>query len=210
MASTETLLAFVVATGLFALMPGPAMLYAAARTLAGGRRAGLGAAFGILLGCCVHVVAAAAGLSVLFHAVPTIYFVVKLIGAGYLVWLGIGMIRSREMLGAMPTGLPVMSAGKAFRQSVMVELLNPKTALFYVAFLPQFADPSAALPVWSQLLVLGVIACLMFSAMDLVAIFAASAVAGRLSRSTRITQWMQRTGGAILIGLGLHVATQRA
>ncbi len=210
MASSDTLLAFLLATAIFALMPGPAMLYTAARTIAGGRRAGLGAAFGILLGCCVHVIAAAAGLSVLFHAVPTIYFAVKLIGAGYLVWLGIGMIRSREGLGALPTGLPSMSAGKAFRQSVMVELLNPKTALFYVAFLPQFADPAALLPVWSQLLLLGVVACLMFSAMDLVAIFAASAVAGRLARSTRLAKWMQRTGGMILVGLGLHVATQRA
>ena len=210
MASGDTLIAFFLAALVFAVMPGPAILYATARTLAQGRRAGIGAAVGIAVGGYVHVIAAAAGLSVLFHAVPVLYLGVKLFGAGYLVWLGIGMIRSREGLGALPTGLPPTAPGRAFRQSVLVELLNPKTALFFLAFLPQFADPAADFPVWLQLLILGTIVNLMFGAMDLVAVFGASAIAGRLARSARLANWMQRAGGGLLVGLGLHMAAQRA
>ncbi len=95
MPSTELLIAFVITTGVFAYIPGPAMLYAAAQTLARGRWSGLMATLGIHLGCYVHVLAAAAGLSVLFHAVPVLYLGVKLAGAAYLVWLGISMFRAK-------------------------------------------------------------------------------------------------------------------
>ena len=207
MPPSETLLAFLAAAALFALMPGPAMLYATARTLAGGRRAGLMAALGIALGGYFHVAAAAAGLSALFHAVPTVYAVVKLAGAAYLVWLGWTMIRSPALAGS-PLVAP-QSPARAFRQSVLVELLNPKTALFFVAFLPQFADPAAALPVWTQLLILGSVVNLMFGAADLVAVFAASTLATRLGRSPRAVAWMNRAGGALLMGLGLRLAADR-
>ena len=95
MPSHELLVAFFVTTAIFAYIPGPAMLYATAQTLGGGRSAGLMAALGIHLGCYVHVLAAAAGLSVLFHAVPVLYVAVKLAGAAYLIWLGISLFRSR-------------------------------------------------------------------------------------------------------------------
>lgn len=208
MAPVDTLLAFLAAALVFALMPGPAILYATARTLAGGRRAGLMAALGIALGGYIHVVAAAAGLSALFHAVPTVYALVKLAGAAYLVWLGFGMIRSTA-LSASPLVAP-RSPARAFRQSILVELLNPKTALFFVAFLPQFADPAAALPVWAQLLVLGSVVNLMFGAADLAAVFAASSLATRIGRSPRAVAWMNRAGGALLMGLGLRLAADRA
>lgn len=208
MAPIDTLLAFLAAAAIFALMPGPAILYATARTLAGGRRAGLMAALGIALGGYIHVVAAAAGLSALFHAVPTVYALVKLAGAAYLVWLGWGMIRSKATTGTPQ--LAPQSPARAFRQSVLVELLNPKTALFFVAFLPQFADPAAAFPVWLQLLILGTVVNLMFGLADLVAVFLASTLASRLGRSTRAVAWMNRAGGALLMGLGLRLAADRA
>jgi threonine/homoserine/homoserine lactone efflux protein len=191
------------------VIPGPAILYATARTLAQGRRAGLAAAFGISIGGFAHVAAAAAGLSVLLHAVPTLFLAVKLFGAAYLVWLGIGMWRSRDT-DEMPVGLPRLSPLRALCQSILVEVLNPKTALFFLAFLPQFADPAGSVPVWLQLVILGTIVNLTFGAMDVVAVLFASAIAGRLARSGRWSRLVQKAGGGLLVGLGLHMATQRA
>lgn len=209
MASAETLLAFFLATLAFAVIPGPAILYATARTLAQGRRAGLAAAFGISIGGFAHVAAAAAGLSVLLAAVPTLFLAVKLFGAAYLVWLGIGMWRNRDT-GEMPVGLPRLSPLRALRQSILVEVLNPKTALFFLAFLPQFADPAGTVPIWLQLVILGTIVNLTFGAMDVMAVLFASAIAGRLARSGRWSRLVQKAGGGLLVGLGLHMATQRA
>ncbi|AYD00093.1 LysE family translocator [Neorhizobium sp. NCHU2750] len=209
MPSFELLIAFFVTTALFAYIPGPAMLYAAAQTLARGRRGGLMAALGIHLGCYVHVIAAAAGLSVLFHAVPPLYLAVKLVGAVYLIWLGISLFRARA---AGDTTQPVVgpsSARRAFLQSITVEVLNPKTAIFFMAFLPQFVDASAAFPVWLQLAILGAIVNLVFSSADLVCVLMAGAVVERLKRSGRAQKLVQRAGGAVLIGLGTHLALQR-
>ena len=209
MPSTDVLLAFIATTAVFAFIPGPAMLYATARTLAGGRAAGLMASLGIHLGCYLHVFAAAAGLSVLFHAVPTLYLAVKLAGAAYLVWLGIAMFR------AVPAGevaMPMLrpkSPRRAFAESVAVEVLNPKTAIFFMAFLPQFVDAAASLPVWAQLLMLGTVVNMTFSLADLVCVMLAGSLANQLKRSGRAQRWMQRAGGTILVGLGVNVALQR-
>ncbi|WP_315919237.1 LysE family translocator [Mesorhizobium sp. SP-1A] len=209
MPSADLFVAFVLTTAVFAYMPGPAMLYAAAQTMARGRWSGLMAALGIHLGGYVHVVAAAAGLSVLFHAVPPLYFAVKLVGAAYLVWLGISLFRRRgEEDGAMPVIGP-KSGRRAFFESVTVEVLNPKTAVFFLAFLPQFVDPAAALPVWAQFLILGTIVNLMFSSADIVCVALAGAVVSRLKRSGRAQRMARRAGGALLVGLGLHLVLQR-
>jgi threonine/homoserine/homoserine lactone efflux protein len=208
--SFDILLAFVATTAIFAFIPGPAMLYAAARTLAGGRRAGIMASLGIHLGCYAHVTAAAAGLSVLFHAVPALYLVVKLAGAGYLIWLGVAMFRQVPTAESESPVLPAKSARRAFIESVTVEVLNPKTALFFLAFLPQFVDPSASLPVWTQLLVLGTLVNLIFSAADLVCVFLAGTLSKRLQRSALAQRWLQRAGGTVLVGRGLNVALQRS
>ena len=209
MPSIELFLAFLAATAVFAYMPGPAMLYTAAQTVARGRWAGLMAALGIHLGGYAHVVAAAAGLSVLFHAVPVLYTVVKLVGAAYLVWLGICLIRERtKPMGAMPR-VDARSARRAFLESVAVEVLNPKTAVFFLAFLPQFTDPSAALPIWAQLMVLGTIVNVMFSSADLVCVALAGSVAERLRRSGRAQRMVRAAGGTMLIGLGANLAVHR-
>lgn len=205
MAAPDILLTFLVTAALFAFLPGPAMLYAAARTVAGGRRAGLRAALGIHAGGYAHVIAAACGLAVLFHAVPPLYAAMKIAGAAWLVWLGIGMILARD---AAPDA-PAPTTG-AFGQSMLVEVLNPKTALFYLAFLPQFADPAAALPVWAQMVILGTVVNLMFSAADLVAVAFAAALTERLRRGSAVGRWLNRAGGALLVALGLRMAVDRA
>jgi threonine/homoserine/homoserine lactone efflux protein len=208
MPSFSLFLTFLAATALFAFIPGPAMLYAAAQTLARGRRSGLMAALGIHLGGYVHIAAAAAGLSMLFHAVPVLYTMVKLAGAAYLIWLGISMFRSKGQQEAGAHCEP-KSAGRAFLESIAVEVLNPKTALFFMAFLPQFVDASAAFPVWLQLMLLGAIVNLMFSLADIVAVVLANLVTTRLRSSTAVQRLIRRAGGTILVGLGVNLALQR-
>lgn len=210
MPSTELLIAFFATTAIFAYIPGPAMLYAAAQTMARGRWSGLTAALGIHLGGYVHVVAAAAGLSVLFHAVPTLYMAVKLAGALYLIWLGVSLFRARVQDDNVISGIEPKSARRAFFESITVEVLNPKTAIFFMAFLPQFIDASATFPVWLQFLVLGTIVNLMFSSADVTCVVLAGALITRLRRSSHAQRLMRRAGGAVLVGLGVHVALQKS
>lgn len=206
----DLFLTFLVTTAIFAFIPGPAMLYAAAQTVARGRGPGFMAALGIHLGCYVHVIAAAAGLSMLFHAVPALYLVVKLAGAAYLVWLGISMFRTRQADREAEALIPPKSGRRAFFESITVEVLNPKTAIFFLAFLPQFVDASAALPVWLQFVLLGTIVNLIFSFADVVCILLAGVLMSGLRRSGRVQRLMQRAGGSILVGLGAHLAFQKS
>lgn len=210
MPSADLFAAFLVTTAIFAYIPGPAMLYAAAQAMARGRWSGLMAALGIHVGGFVHVAAAAAGLSVLFHAVPPLYVAVKLAGALYLVWLGISLLQQRDGQEGVIPAVALRSGRRAFLQSITVEVLNPKTAIFFLAFLPQFIDPAAAFPVWVQFLVLGTIVNLMFSSADVACVLLAGAVVARLKRSGRARRLMQRAGGAVLMGLGVHLAQQRS
>lgn len=210
MPSLELLLAFWATTAIFAFMPGPALLYVAARTVAGGRYAGLMASLGLQLGGYLHVFAAAAGLSVVFHAVPVLYMAVKLLGAAYLVWLGIAMFRAKTEGVVVPTGAQPRSGRRAFVESATVEMLNPKAALFYLAFLPQFVDPSAGFPVWVQFALLGTAVNLTFSLADLVAVALAGTLMSRLRRSDRAQRVARRIGGSILVALGIHLAVQRS
>lgn len=205
----DLVLAFLVSAALFAFVPGPAMLYAAARTLAGGRRAGLMAAFGVHVGGYVHVLAAAAGLSVLFHAVPLLYMAVKLLGAAYLVLMGWRLIVSGAPDDAASVRPAVRTPARAFVESIAVEMLNPKTAIFFLAFLPQFVAPAAAMPVWLQLLVLGAATNLMFSLADLIAVLAAGTLLRKVGASPWLGPWLRRAAGSLLVGLGARLAFER-
>ncbi len=205
----DLLIAFLVSTALFAFIPGPAMFYAAARTLAGGRRAGLMAALGVHVGGYAHVLAATMGLSVLFHAVPVAYTIVKLGGAAYLIAMGWRLATARHE-GAATNGEARRESRRAFAQSVLVELLNPKTAVFFLAFLPQFVSAQAAAPLWLQFLVLGVITNVIFSLADLVAVVAASGILSNLRSSPAWGKWLKRAAGSLLIGLGTRLALERS
>lgn len=210
MPSVEILLVFLATTAMFACIPGPAMLYVAAQTVARGRKAGLMASLGLHTGCYAHVIAAAAGLSVIFHAVPTAYLAVKLMGAGYLIWLGISMFRAKDSREEQSAGVPTKSAKRAFVESMGVEVLNPKTAIFFLAFLPQFIDSNASMPIWAQFLVLGTIVNVIFSSVDLICVLFANILATRLRHSGKAQRLMQRLGGTVLVGLGTHLALQRS
>jgi threonine/homoserine/homoserine lactone efflux protein len=151
---TATLALFTATALAIAISPGPGILYVAARTLAGGRSEGLASSFGTGLGGLVHVAAGAVGVSALVMASAEAFTLLKLAGAVYLVWLGIKAIReARRPFEATPV---TTGTARAFREGIVVEALNPKTAAFFLAFLPQFVDPAAG-PVWLQFLLLGLI-----------------------------------------------------
>lgn len=207
MASTEQLVSFFIATAIFAYMPGPALLYTAAQTIARGRRAGWMAALGIHVGGYAHVIAAALGLSVLFAAVPILYSVIKLAGAAYLCWLGIQLCLSQNDSTGGSSPLDETEAPKrAFWQSATVEILNPKTAIFYIAFLPQFTDAAGAIPLWAQLVILGTFVNLVFSSADILCVLLSSSVERHFRNSPSGSRVLQRIGGSILIILGVNVA----
>lgn len=206
MPSTDLMIAFFIAAALFSYMPGPAMLYTTAQTIAQGKRAGWMAALGIHIGGYVHVVAAALGLAILFQTIPILYTVMKFAGAAYLVWLGIQLIRSNATETELKPAPKTKSSRRAFLQSVTVEILNPKTALFYIAFLPQFTDPSASIPIWGQLLLLGTIVNFMFSSADAMCVLLSTKMMALLKQSETAGKWAQRLGGGLLVALGINLA----
>jgi threonine/homoserine/homoserine lactone efflux protein len=208
MPSVTLLIEFLVTTVTFAFLPGPAMLYTAGQTIARGRKAGLMAAFGIHCGGYAHVFAAAAGLAFLFHAVPPLYMTVKLAGAIYLIWLGLSMLRAER--NGEPSNGAAPEGSHAFRQSVLVELLNPKTAIFFMSFLPQFVDPTAGFPVWLQFALLGVAVNLIFSIADVLVVFLAGLLVRRMGAGGLARRVARGAGGAMIAGLGFHLALQRA
>ncbi|MFY0727196.1 LysE family translocator [Pseudomonas sp. NFX15] len=194
---------FAIATLAFACMPGPAILYMTSQTLVYGRSAGLKAALGIHLGCYVHIAAATCGLSVLLQAAPMAFDVIRLAGAGYLVWLGGRMIiNSRQSVSPGPLREPGV-----LRDSVVVEVLNPKTALFFLTFLPQFVDATSTAPVWLQFLLLGSFVNLVFSMADVTAVLGASLLRGPFS-APGFQRLVPCVSGVILIGLGCVLVLQ--
>ena len=204
--SLEIFLLFATATATFAFMPGPAILFVVATTLSGGRRAGLRATLGVHIGGYVHVIAAVAGLAVLLEAIPLAYAALKLVGAAYLVWIGVQILLStRHMTQVVLPGTKAVT----FRQSVLVEALNPKAALFYLAFLPQFTAVDAVLSVPMQLLILGIIVNAVFSLADVIYVLAADGLHRRLARTPAVVR-VRQLGGAILVGLGINLALSRS
>lgn len=190
----EILVAFVLATAVFAYMPGPAVLYTAAQTIARGRRAGWFAALGIHIGGYVHVAGAALGLAILFQAVPMLYLALKFAGAVYLVWLGVKLFRTQDPTVMADLQIEAKSPKRAFWESITVEILNPKTAIFFVAFLPQFTDPTTSMAIWLQLLVLGTIVNLMFSSADVICVLLADRITSALKGSATAGRWLHQIG----------------
>ena len=205
MPSIERLIPFFIAAAIFAFIPGPAILYTAAQTMSKGKRGGAFAAFGIHIGGLVHIAAAAAGLSAIFTHAPMAYTALKVCGAVYLVWLGIGMIRGKLDATELPHVKSSLSK-KVFFDSMMVEILNPKVIIFYIAFLPQFVDPSADYPLWLQFVILGVIDNILFTLVDVGVIFLTSAVIGGLKKSQKTQKIMRWVSGSALMGLGVNLA----
>jgi threonine/homoserine/homoserine lactone efflux protein len=208
MAATEILLAFLLATLVFAYMPGPAVLYVAAQTMSRGRKAGFMAVLGIHLADYVHVLAAAFGLSAIFRHVPELYLAMKLLGAAYLIWIGIGFFRGVAPMQAAGEVAP-RSPLRALVDSLAVELLNPKTTIFFVSFLPQFVDPAASLPLWAQFLILGGVVNLLFTSSSILTVLTASYMQAKVAANGLAQRMIRAVGGTILIGLGARIALDR-
>ncbi len=192
-----------------AVSPGPGIFYVAARTLAGGRGEGLASSFGTGLGGLVHVAAGAVGVSALVMASAEAFTILKLAGALYLVWIGIKAIQeARQPFEARVT---TTGAARAFREGILVEALNPKTAAFFLAFLPQFVDPSAG-PVWLQFLLLGLISVVLNTTVDVVvALLASRARSIAVGRPTLLRRLRIGAGGAIAtLGFALLFARRPA
>lgn len=208
MASIEVLFALVLATLVFAYIPGPAVLYIAAQTMSRGRKAGFMAVLGVHLADYVHVLAAAFGLSAIFRHVPELYLAMKLLGAAYLIWLGISFFRRVAPVEATADVAP-RTPMRALADSLAVELLNPKTTIFFVSFLPQFVDPSASLPLWAQFLILGVAVNLLFTSSSILTVLTASYMQAKVAANGRAQRVIRAIGGTILIGLGARIALDR-
>lgn len=205
MPSLDTLVVFTVAAVLMNLSPGPSNLYIMARSISQGPRAGVVAAAGLFTGSFAHVAAATLGVSAIVLASAEAFMVLKWAGAAYLIWLGIQHFRDAGG-SMMPVGrVPAKSMRKIYRESILVEVLNPKTALFFLALLPQFVDPAAG-SVAAQSLILGLIVVFTAIPSDIMIAFASGAVARKLSANPWIARWQDRVSGTILIGLGALVA----
>jgi threonine/homoserine/homoserine lactone efflux protein len=200
----QALLLFVIAGLVLNLTPGPDLLYITARSLGQGWRAGAASSFGIAAGCLVHTAAAALGISVLLAASPLAYDVLRLAGAAYLIWLGVQALRRRAPTAAV-AALPADSLRRVFWQGFATNVLNPKVALFFLAFLPQFADPARG-AFALQVLVLGLVFIANGLWVCLLVARCAAAMADWARRKAGAMDWIQRGSGALLVGLGLHLA----
>jgi threonine/homoserine/homoserine lactone efflux protein len=200
---------------LLALTPGPGIFYVAARTLAGGRAEGIASSFGTGLGGMVHVFAGSLGVSAIVLASAELFTALKLIGAVYLVWLGFRtfLAARREAATALNGGAmaPPVGARRAFREGVLVEALNPKTAAFFLAFVPQFVDPNAG-SVALQFVALGFVSVLLNTLADVMVAFAASGIRkGAAARPGLIRRLREASGGAMIaLGVGLALAKRPA
>lgn len=203
MLDRHLLVLFLAAATLLAVTPGPGIFYVLARTLSGGKREGVLSAIGTFLGGSIHVLAAGLGMSAILAASATAFSVVKYAGALYLVWLGVRMIRTRNV--PMEESSEATKANHAFRQGVVTEVLNPKTALFFLSFLPQFVNPSLG-HVVVQFLLLGVISVSLNTAADLLVVSFAAPIGARLRASARFRRNQRVASGVGMIGLGAFVA----
>lgn len=196
---------FLTAAILLAILPGPGILYVATRSVAAGRAEGVASCFGNTLGCTLQVLAGALGLSALVLASAQLFALVKMAGAVYLIWMGIGMIRHAgrgvAFEAARRTGWR-----RALTDGMLVEIFNPKTAGFFLAILPQFINPAG--PVALQFIILGMVSVGLNTCADLTVALAAGSATGFLRRG----RWMariRRVSGLIMVGLGVEMLFTR-
>jgi threonine/homoserine/homoserine lactone efflux protein len=199
-------IAFLLAALVLALTPGPGIAYVVARTAAGGRTEGLASCIGTAIGGMFHVAAAAVGLSLLLVESAVAFSVVKYVGAAYLAYLGLRLLLSKQVSSQSAQG-PALGSRKALREGVLVEALNVKTALFFLAFLPQFVVPGP--PVVLQLVVMGVICVALNTLVDVLAVLGASRILGSERARRKRERLLTQASGATMVGLGLYVALSR-
>jgi threonine/homoserine/homoserine lactone efflux protein len=202
--SPSSLILFLAGAVVLLVIPGPAVLYIVSRSIGHGRLAGLVSAMGITSGTLFHVVAAALGLSALLASSALAFQFVKYVGAAYLIFLGIRVLRSQDSALIQPAAGHT-NLRNIFAQGVLVNLLNPKTALFFLAFLPQFVDPARG-HATLQIFQLGLLFALLGGLSDSMWALLAGTLADHFRASERLRRAQRRVSGATLIALGLASA----
>jgi threonine/homoserine/homoserine lactone efflux protein len=202
MLDSHRFLLFLAAALVLAITPGPGIFYVLARSLAGGRREGTLSSFGTFVGGLFHVLAAALGVSAILAASALAFHTVKYAGAAYLVWLGIRLIRTPDTEMVADAALPSRSS---FPQGILTEVLNPKTAVFFLSFIPQFIAPERG-HVFLQFIVLGALSVTLNTAADLLVVALASPLERKLKESLRFRRGQRVASGLGMIGLGAYVA----
>ncbi|RQV78392.1 LysE family translocator [Burkholderia anthina] len=203
---------FVFAVFLLNITPGPDTAYIVGRSVAQGRGAGLMSAFGISAGCCVHALACAFGLTALLAASATAFTVIKLVGAAYLIYLGVRMVIAKP--SAAPSGAEAVQvpAGRPLRQLFMqgfwTNVLNPKVVLFFVSFFPQFVSADSPHKAWA-FLTLGAVFVAMSTVWTSLVAWVAGTVTQRFSGKPGVKKWLDRTVGSAFVGLGLRLAASQ-
>ena len=204
MPTLESLAVFAVASAVLILIPGPAVLYIVARSVHQGRKAGIVSALGVEIGSLVHIVGAALGLSAILVSSSVAFSVVKFAGAAYLIYLGIRTLLTREEVTEAVEVTP-MKLRRLFGQGVIVNVLNPKVALFFFAFFPQFIDPNRG-SVALQTLVLGVVFCIVGTTLDCTWALLAGSAGSWLKGNVHFLRRQRFVTGAIYLGLGVTTA----
>ena len=199
-------LAFLVAAFALNLAPGPDMLYVIGRSVGQGRKAGVVSSLGVFVGCWVHILAAAFGIAALLRSSPLAFNVVRYAGAAYLIYLGIKMLAQKTDLSSQQ--LKAESLAAIFRQGAITNMLNPKVAIFFLAFLPQFVDARCG-NVVLQILLLGLIFNVGGTLVNLAVAYAGGTLGELLRRNQSIARLQRRFTGLIFVGLGLRLAWQR-
>jgi threonine/homoserine/homoserine lactone efflux protein len=194
---------FLAAALVLALTPGPGIMYVMARTLSGGASNGIASSLGTAVGGIVHVAVAAVGLSALLAASAKAFLVVKYVGAVYLVFLGVRSILSARRVSGVPS-IRAHGARRVFLEGVLTEALNVKTALFFLAFIPQFVKHG--LPTAPQFVLLGLLCVCLNTAVDFLVVLLASRLSGYFRNSPKPARYMSYGSGGVLIGLGAYVA----
>jgi RhtB (resistance to homoserine/threonine) family protein len=202
------LLSFIIVVIVLFLIPGPAVLLTISQTAQGGRKTGIITGIGIAVGDLIHTIAAVLGLSAILMTSALAFEIVKYLGAAYLIFLGIKSLLEKSKKQDAPT-VKKNNTATSFRQALLIELLNPKTALFFLAFLPQFVHNNGT-PVVIQLLILGLTFVLMSIMYTTLLAFLTSTIGERLfsNQSGKLSRWQGKVIGSIYIGLGLQLVFQ--
>ncbi|MGR9552811.1 LysE family translocator [Rhizobium leguminosarum] len=198
-------LAFLSAAVLLNLSPGPDIAFILGHTMRSGKRAGFSALFGVWSGACLHVLMAALGLSAILAASAVAFSTVKWIGAAYLVWLGIQALRAGGGNGLIKADGEEMPVARIYRQGILVSLLNPKVAIFFLAFLPQFVVEGAG-PAWAQLLLHGGLIIVVAAFIEPPLVLLGGRLADVLRHNQKVGLWLDRSLGALFVALGVRLA----
>ena len=197
---------FFTAALMINISPGPDLLYILSKTIAGGRKVGVASSLGVCTGALVHVFAAAFGLSAILATSVTAFSVVKYIGAAYLVYLGIRAFMTRgTTFDAVEAKKQKTTPWQAFKQGALVDILNPKVAVFFMAFLPQFVRPELG-HTTAQIITLGMLVIAVAVVVEFVFVMAAARTTRFFRKNRRASGWLDRLLGSVLIGLGLRLA----